>query len=386
MARVVQISDTHLGRGKAHFSGNWPFLAAWIEAEAPDLVIHSGDVSLDGADVDDDLAYSAEIMAAPAPRPFLAVPGNHDVGDPFSLHQPLERRAPRALAGAVRPRPLDPRPRRLAADRLRLDDPLGSGLPEEEAQFAWLEAAMRGADGRRIAWFRHQPLFIRAWARGRHRLLDGADRPARPAHERSPTATASPSSAPGTSIARTRCEVDRTAFVWCLVGRLHRRAGAAGAARRARRWLGAVSLRLRRRARCASSACDCRGPRPLDRRRGGRGLPAAAGRLRAAGARVSGVEIRKRRQVLRRAAGPERASTSTCRRRVPDPGRPLGLRQVHPAAHHRRPRAAGHAAQVAIGGRAGRPPAAARARRRHGVPVLRALSAHDGGARTSRCR
>ena len=76
------------------------------------------------------------------------------------------------------------------------------------------------------------------------------------------------------------------------------------------------------------------------------------------------------------------------RRRIRRAGRALGLRQVHPAAHdrrsgehhrrrnpHRRPR--------------GQRPAAERARRRHGVPELRALSAHDGrrqhGASRSSC-
>ena len=164
MARVIQISDTHLGRGKAHFSGNWPILAEWIEAEAPDLVIHSGDVSLDGADVDDDLAYSAEIMAGLS-APLLAVPGNHDVGDPFSLHQPptVERLARwEARFGP------DRWSRDLEGWRLIGFDSmiLSSGLSEEEAQFAWLEAEMQGAGGRRIAWFCHQPLFIGSWTEG----------------------------------------------------------------------------------------------------------------------------------------------------------------------------------------------------------------------------
>src|SRR6201987_683871 len=49
--RIIQISDTHLSRGKAHFADNWPPLAAWIAAQKPDLVIHTGDVTIDGADV-----------------------------------------------------------------------------------------------------------------------------------------------------------------------------------------------------------------------------------------------------------------------------------------------------------------------------------------------
>jgi len=164
MTRVVQISDTHLGRDKAHFAGNWPFLAEWIAEEAPDLVIHTGDVSVDGADVDDDFAYSAELMAGLS-APLLAVPGNHDVGDPFSLHQPPT--ADRLARWTARFGP-DHWLHDLEGWRLIGFDTmiLSSGLPEEEAQFAWLEAAMRGAGGRRIAWFCHQPLFINAWEEG----------------------------------------------------------------------------------------------------------------------------------------------------------------------------------------------------------------------------
>ncbi|HRO10595.1 metallophosphoesterase [Amaricoccus sp.] len=164
MVRIVQISDTHLGRDEARFAGNWPPLAAWIAAEAPDLVIHSGDLSGDGAGVDDDFAYCAELTEA-LPAPLLAVPGNHDVGDPFSTRQPpTAERLSRWNA-------------RFGTDRWSRDVEdwrligfdsmiLSSGLPEEEAQFAWLEAEMHGADGRRIAWFCHQPLFIRGWEEG----------------------------------------------------------------------------------------------------------------------------------------------------------------------------------------------------------------------------
>jgi len=37
---------------------------------------------------------------------------------------------------------------------------LGSGHPEEAAQAAWLDTVMEHAEGRRIAWFLHRPLFL----------------------------------------------------------------------------------------------------------------------------------------------------------------------------------------------------------------------------------
>ncbi|HEY1474936.1 MAG TPA: metallophosphoesterase, partial [Pseudolabrys sp.] len=47
--KLVQISDTHLSPGKAHFTDNWAPLAHWIAEQRPDLVIHTGDVTVDGA-------------------------------------------------------------------------------------------------------------------------------------------------------------------------------------------------------------------------------------------------------------------------------------------------------------------------------------------------
>jgi len=44
---IIQISDTHLSPVKPHFADNWAPLAAWIAAERPDLVIHTGDVTVD---------------------------------------------------------------------------------------------------------------------------------------------------------------------------------------------------------------------------------------------------------------------------------------------------------------------------------------------------
>jgi 3',5'-cyclic AMP phosphodiesterase CpdA len=60
--RFVQISDTHLSQDKPHFSNNWAQLAAWIADQHPDLVIHTGDVTFDGAGVEVDLSYAARLM------------------------------------------------------------------------------------------------------------------------------------------------------------------------------------------------------------------------------------------------------------------------------------------------------------------------------------
>jgi 3',5'-cyclic AMP phosphodiesterase CpdA len=162
--RIIQISDTHLSPSKTHFADNWAPLAAWIRDQRPDLVIHSGDVTVDGAEVDADLRYAAELMRSLG-VPFRAVPGNHDVGDVDHPHQPVtdERLARwRARFGPDR-WTLDAAGFRLISLDAML---LGSGHPEEAAQATSLETALESADGRRIAWFLHRPPFLDSPAEG----------------------------------------------------------------------------------------------------------------------------------------------------------------------------------------------------------------------------
>jgi 3',5'-cyclic AMP phosphodiesterase CpdA len=53
---VAQISDTHLGGRKAFFADNFRRVVDAIAAERPDLVVNTGDIALDGADREADLA------------------------------------------------------------------------------------------------------------------------------------------------------------------------------------------------------------------------------------------------------------------------------------------------------------------------------------------
>jgi 3',5'-cyclic AMP phosphodiesterase CpdA len=160
--RIIQITDTHLSRNKPHFADNWAPLARWIGAQRPDLVIHTGDVTVDGAEVEDDMAYAAGLLRGLGAR-WLAVPGNHDVGEAAHPRQPVTAAR---LAGWHR---------HFGADRwvedvdqsaggwriVGLDAMvLGSGKPEEAAQDVWLDAVMAQAAGRPVAWFLHKPLFL----------------------------------------------------------------------------------------------------------------------------------------------------------------------------------------------------------------------------------
>jgi 3',5'-cyclic AMP phosphodiesterase CpdA len=164
MTRVLQISDTHLSPTKAQFAPNWEPLRAWIVALRPDLVIHTGDVTVDGADVEDDLRHCAALLAA-LPAPTLATPGNHDVGEAGHPHQPVN-----SQRIAQWRRHFGPDWWRRDVENWRLigfNSMLASSdLPDEAEQLDWLSRTMAEAGGRRIAWFTHKPLFVDATDEG----------------------------------------------------------------------------------------------------------------------------------------------------------------------------------------------------------------------------
>lgn len=156
--KLLQITDTHLSPAKAQFNDNWEPLARWIADIGPDLIVHTGDLSIDGADDDADLAFAVELIRR-LPVPVLCVPGNHDVGHLQGSPQPVDAarlKRWRTLVG----------PDRWAEDHgdwrlVGIDSLLcGSGTDEEARQFAWLSRCLADRGHRRVALFSHQPLFV----------------------------------------------------------------------------------------------------------------------------------------------------------------------------------------------------------------------------------
>ncbi len=156
--KLLQITDTHLSPAKAQFNDNWEPLARWIAEIAPDLVVHTGDLSIDGADHEADLAFAIDLIRR-LPVPVLCLPGNHDVGHLPGTAQPVDAvrlQRWRRLVG----------PDRWAEDHgdwrlVGIDSLLcGSGSGEEADQLAWLSRSLDERRGRRVALFSHQPLFV----------------------------------------------------------------------------------------------------------------------------------------------------------------------------------------------------------------------------------
>ncbi len=77
-ARIVQLTDTHFSAA-AGPPAQWPATAAWLRADPPDLIVHSGDIVLEDPDDDADRAF-AGCLLADLPAPLLCIPGNHDIG------------------------------------------------------------------------------------------------------------------------------------------------------------------------------------------------------------------------------------------------------------------------------------------------------------------
>ena len=76
--RVVQLSDSHLSAASG-IPGSVQSLLDWINADPPDLVVHTGDIVWFDPDDTLDRAF-ARLVLSKLPCPLLSIPGNHDVG------------------------------------------------------------------------------------------------------------------------------------------------------------------------------------------------------------------------------------------------------------------------------------------------------------------
>jgi 3',5'-cyclic AMP phosphodiesterase CpdA len=160
MARVVLLSDTHLSPVHGFFWENWRLARDALNAAPPDLVIVTGDLCINGAESDADMAFAGEAMRG-LQMPALFLPGNHDVGDepPGQTHEQLidASRLARWNGTFGSDRFCQPIGGwRLIGINAQL---CGSGLEEEEAQYEWLAAQLADGGGP-IALFLHKPMFL----------------------------------------------------------------------------------------------------------------------------------------------------------------------------------------------------------------------------------
>jgi 3',5'-cyclic-AMP phosphodiesterase len=159
--RIAQISDTHLSEARPFFVDNFKQVSAALRASRPDLVLNSGDVSLDGASQEADLTASRRLHDALG-LPLRFLPGNHDLGD-----------AQETATGGEAPIDSGRRERyvrHFGPDWWSFDVPgwrvlginaqlLGSDLPAAAQQHKEVRDSIAGLGSRKLALFLHKPLF-----------------------------------------------------------------------------------------------------------------------------------------------------------------------------------------------------------------------------------
>jgi len=159
--RIAQISDTHLSDAKPFFVDNFIRIGEALRESRPDLVVNSGDISLDGADEESDLA-AARVLHDELGLPLRFLPGNHDLGD----CQDAPSHGEAAIDAARRDRYV----KHFGSDWWSFDVPgwrvlgidsqlLGSDLAAAADQDAAVADAVAGLGARRLALFLHKPLF-----------------------------------------------------------------------------------------------------------------------------------------------------------------------------------------------------------------------------------
>jgi alkaline phosphatase D len=156
--RIIQVSDTHLSAQHQYFSRNTDIISASITQASADLIVHTGDLGMDGALDTRDLQLSRD-WNDQLPVEVLSVPGNHDVGDLASIRpdQPVNDTRLAAWKRIVGP---DRWVRKVGGWSLIGVNAmlLGTGHPEEERQYSWLEEV--ATHDQPIALFVHKPFCI----------------------------------------------------------------------------------------------------------------------------------------------------------------------------------------------------------------------------------
>ena len=154
--RIALLSDTHVSARAPECVANWYAARRAIERLRPDLTVHLGDITLDGQCDPDEVPFAAA-LATQWPTRVRFIPGNHDVGDGSGeapVDEELRERYQRYFG---------PDRWSVVGDDWQLlginAQLLGSGTPQEEEQWRWLEGpAIAAARTRATVLFLHRPL------------------------------------------------------------------------------------------------------------------------------------------------------------------------------------------------------------------------------------
>ncbi|WIW50322.1 metallophosphoesterase (plasmid) [Bradyrhizobium sp. 62B] len=162
--RIIQISDPHLSAGRPFFQHNWELLVDLLNEETAEIIICTGDMTIDGANVQTELAFASQQFERIS-KTVLFVPGNHDIGNSIpdvrggeTVITEARRRAYRRFFGNdCWFRDICPSWRLVGLNSMLF----GSAIAGEEQQWEMLEEAIQTAGGRSVMIFQHKPLYHR---------------------------------------------------------------------------------------------------------------------------------------------------------------------------------------------------------------------------------
>ena len=158
---AVQISDLHLDPMDEAACRRFDHVANAVTDAKPDLIVVSGDLTADGF-LYDQFEYARSRLDALGP-PLLIIPGNHDVGDkPGEKNELKPEYLQRWNATFGTDRFAEVRGRwRLIGINTQI---LGADLPQEAAQFDWLDQQLKDAAEQRqnVALFLHTAPYLHA--------------------------------------------------------------------------------------------------------------------------------------------------------------------------------------------------------------------------------
>jgi Icc protein len=160
--RIAQISDTHLSDSKPYFVEPFRRIGEALRQSKPDLVLNSGDITLDGAKRESELA-AARALHDGLGLPVRYLPGNHDLGDSQDCpgHATIDAARRRRYIAQFGPDwwSFDVPGWRVLGINAQL---LGSDLIEVFEQDEAIADAASGLGDRHLALVLHKPLFDRS--------------------------------------------------------------------------------------------------------------------------------------------------------------------------------------------------------------------------------
>jgi 3',5'-cyclic AMP phosphodiesterase CpdA len=161
MPRIIVLSDVHLSPTHGFFWQNWCIARDFANAAQAEAVIVNGDLTINGADSDAEVAFAAVALKGLRAQ-VLALPGNHDVGDEPPGQDPEQIINVERLARWDRLFGVDHWVQEAGSWVLiGLNAQLfGSELEREHEQSRWLDRQLMAAERRPLALFLHKPLFI----------------------------------------------------------------------------------------------------------------------------------------------------------------------------------------------------------------------------------